>query len=289
MTVRSVGLASLAGLGLLSVFTFWLGRSTSVPVGTDVRPPPASEITAPEPSALLDELSALLDEDGAEVEAMQARSRELAAEVASLQAEMDQLVRLRQEAASLPPAAEPTTGRTQTAGGKRWLDAAEFDASELLESGAPPSEVERLRELFDEIETERIAIMQQAVREGWLDKRRFRDEMVELELATREAIGDDRYDALLYATGEGNRVMIRVLLEKRGRFFGFEIGDVVLRYDGRVIFRPPELQDNARLGEPGEWVTVDVLRNGEVVRLRGERGRIGARFSRVRILPDAFW
>ena len=126
MTVRSVGLASLAGLGLLSAF--WLG-STSVPVGTDVLPPPASEITAPEPSALLDEDEG---EDRAEVEAMQARSRELAAELASFQAEMDQLARLRQEAASLPPAAEPTTGRTQTAGGKRWLDAAEFDASELL-------------------------------------------------------------------------------------------------------------------------------------------------------------
>ena len=280
MTVRSVGLASLAGLGLLSAF--WLG-STSVPVGTDVLPLPASEIAAPEQSALL-------DEDGAEVEAMQARSRELAAEVALHQAEIDQLVWLRQEAASLPPAAAPTTGRTQSAGGMRWLDAPEFDASELLENGVPPSEVERLRELFDEIETERIAIMQQALREGWLDKKRYRDEMVELQRATREAIGDDRYDALLYATGEKNRVKIRVLLENSpNRSFGFEVGDVVLMYDGRLIFRPPELRETARLGEPGEWVTVDVLRNGEVVRLRGERGPIGARLQPTRILPDAFW
>ena len=287
MTVRNVGLASLAGLGLLSAF--WLGR-TSVPVGTDVRPLPASEIAAPEQSALLDEQSALLDEDGAEVEAMQARSRELAAEVASLQAEIVQLLSLRQEAASLPPAAAPTTGRTQSAGGKRWLDAPEFDASELLENGVPPSEVERLRELFDEIETERIAIMQQALREGWLDKRRYRDEMVELQRATREAIGDDRYDALLYATGEKNRVKIRVLLENSpNRSVGFEVGDVVLMYDGHLVFRPPELRETARLGEPGEWVTVDVLRNGEVVRLRGERGPIRARLQPTRILPDAFW
>ena len=282
MTVRSVG---LAGLGLLSAF--WLGR-TSVPVGTDVRPPPASEIAAAVQPAVL-------DEDGAEVEAVRARSRELAAEVASLQAEMDQLAWLWHEATSLPPAAggataAPTTGRTQSAGGKRWLDAPEFEASELLESGVPPSEVERLRELFDEIETERIAIMQQAVREGWLDKRRYREEMVEFERATREAIGDDRYDALLYATGEKNRVKIRVLLENSpNRSFGFEAGDVVLSYDGRLIFRPPELRKTARLGEPGEWVTVDVLRNGEIVRLSGERGPIGARLQPTRILPDAFW
>jgi hypothetical protein len=170
------------------------------------------------------------------------------------------------------------------------LDAPEFDASELLANGVPPKEVNRLRETFDEIEAERIAIMQQALREGWLDKQRYRDEMVELELATREAIGDDRYDALLYATGEKNRVKIRVVLENSSdRSFGFEAGDVVLMYDGRIIFRPPELREVSRLGEPGEWVTVDVLRNGEVVHLSGERGPISARLQPTRLPPDAFW
>ena len=110
------------------------------------------------------------------------------------------------------------------------------------------------------------------------------------ELATREEIGDESYDAMLYATGRKNRVVIRELLENSpGRSFGFESGDVVLSYDDRLIFRGRELRRATTQGERGEWVTVDVLRNGEVVRLRAQRGPIGAQLQSARILPDALW
>ncbi len=287
----------LAGLALLGAF--WLGR-TSAPVAPAVPPPPASEITAPEQPAGL-------DADRTELEAARARSRELAAQVAWLQDLLTRLARLGQEATSPPPAAGgataaateastaaapiPGPGRTQPDNWMRWFDRSEFDALELLESGVPPSEVERLRELFDEIEMQRIEILRQALLEGWLDKRRYRDEMVELDRATREQIGDDSYDAMLYATGRDNRVRIRELLPNHpaDESFGFELGDVLLSYDGRLIFRAPELREASRLGEAGEWVSVDVLRNGEILYLRGQRGRIGARLEPARILPDAFW
>ena len=294
VTGRSVGLASLAGLVLLGAF--WLGRM-SAPAGPAVTPPPASDIASPGQPAVL---------EGAELEAVDARSRELEAQVAWLQ---DQLARLGQEPASPPPAlrsatpasaetrqtAVPAPLRSQGLDWKRSVDpsqfaATEFDGSELLARGMPRSEVERLLELFDEIEMERSEVTEQAQREGWLNERRYRNEMLELELATREEIGDDSYDAMLYATGQQNRVKIRVLLENSpNRSFGFEAGDVVLLYDGRLIFRPPELRETARLGEPGEWVIVDVLRNGEVVHLSGQRGPIGARLQPARILPSALW
>ena len=287
---------SLAGLALLGAF--WLGR-TSAPVAPAVPPPPASEITAPEQPAGL-------DADGAELEAERARSRELAAQVAWLQNLLTQLAGLGQEAASPPPAAGgetaaaeastaaaaiPGPGRTQPHDWMRWFDRSEFDALELLESGVPPSEVERLRELFDAIEMERIELMRQALREGWLTERRYRDEMVEFDREMREKIGDDSYDAMLYATGRDNRVRIRELLPNHpaDKSFGLELGDVLLRYDGRLIFRAPELREASRLGEAGEWVSVDVLRNGEILHLRGQRGRIGARLEPARILPGAFW
>jgi hypothetical protein len=154
----------------------------------------------------------------------------------------------------------------------------------------PPSEVERLLALFDEIEMERSEVTEQAQREGWLNERRYRNEMLELELATREEIGDDSYDAMLYATGQQNRVKIRVLLENSpGHSFGFESGDVVLSYDGRLVFSGPELRQAAGHSESGDWVNVDVLRNGEVVHLSGQRGPIGARLQPARILPSALW
>jgi hypothetical protein len=292
VTGRSVGLASLTGLALLGAF--WLGRM-SAPAGPAMTPPPASEIVSPGQPAVL-------DANG--VEAVAARSRELEAQVAWLQ---DQLARLGQEPASPPPAlrsatpasaearqtAVPAPLRRQGLDWKRSVDpsqftAKEFDGSELLARGMPRSEVERLLELFDEVETERFEITQQAQREGGLDERRYQNEMLEFDLATREEVGDGSYDAMLYATGRDNRVKIRVLLEDSpGRSFGFESDDVVLSYDGHLVFNGSELRQTAVHGDSGQWVNVDVLRNGEIVHLQGQRGPIGAHFQPVRILPGA--
>jgi hypothetical protein len=277
-SVARAGFASLALLG-----AFWLGR-TLAPVGSDLPPPPASEIAASEqPEA-----------EGAALEAVSARSRELEAQVAWLQAQLAQLV---QEDVSPSLSAGGATaaapGRRQGVNGKRRSDASEgdasaFDATELLASGVTPREVRRLRELSEEIERKRSKITQSAQREGRLGDRRHRDEMAEVERAAREEVGDDGYDALLYATGRQNRAKIRVLLEDSpGRSFGLEAGDVVQSYDDRLIFSPYELRRAAGQGEPGEFVKVDVLRDGELVQLLGQRGPIGARLQPARVPPTA--
>jgi len=271
---------------------FWLIR-TLTPVGPTVPTPPTREITPPvQPTTL--------DANGEELEAP-AGSPETAAEFAWRQ---DQLARLEQQAASPPLAtrdggasaseanepAAPRPGNSRNAHWERFFDASDFDASELLDRGMPSGEVENLRRISERNEMQRTAITKRAKRAGSPDKRRHRNELVELERATHAEIGDASYDALLYATGRENRVQIRVLLENSPeRSFGLQPGDVVLSYDGRPVFRAPDLREAARQGNTGESVPVDVLRDGHVVPLSGRRGPIPARLQPARIVPEALW
>ena len=84
-----------------------------------------------------------------------------------------------------------------------------------------------------------------------------------------------------------HKVIRKLLDDSPGRSFGLELGDVVLIYDDRRVFRAQELRHAMNQGEPGEPVTIDVLRNGELLHLEGQRGPIGARLVPARIRPGA--
>jgi hypothetical protein len=54
-----------------------------------------------------------------------------------------------------------------------------------------------------------------------------------------------------------------------------------------LILRPEELQSASAGGSPGELVPIEVLRDGEPLRLFVPRGPLGARIERKRVPPDA--
>lgn len=271
MTGWRAGLACLAGLALAGL-AFWLGRAT------------APEIAPPAPVS-----PAGSEQLRGELELQRERGRELAAQVAWLQGQM---TRLGQEAA--PDPADPSEPEAPGAGEAaapegdrppRW-----FDAQQLLDQGMAEGDVARLRATFDTYEMERIELQHQAEREGWLNKPRFWNEMVRFQLGLREEIGDESYDLMLYATGRKNRVVMGELLGgSPAEQYGFEAGDVVVSYDGKRIFHGPELRRATAQGERGDWVTIDVLRGGEVVRVRARRGPLGVKLRPARILPETLW
>ena len=148
----------------------------------------------------------------------------------------------------------------------------------------------RLKGLFAAYEMDRIELQHRAEREGWLNKRRYWNEMVKFQFGIREEIGDESYDLMLYATGRKNRVVMNELLEgSPAESYGFESGDVVVAYDGQRVFHGRELRRATATGERGEWITVDVLRGDQEVRLRAQRGPLGAKLKPARILPDGRW
>jgi hypothetical protein len=273
------GLACVGGVTLL-VAAFWLGRTTSAP---SIAP----AIVAPEvgDAAARAELEAALD-------AERERGQELAAQLAWLQS---QLARFVEETASpapeTPPASVPVeAAKTGPETPEQDAQAPWFDGRELLDHGLPEGEVARLRRIFDEQEMRRIELRHQAEREGWLNKRRYWDEMVKFQLGLRGEIGDENYDLMLYATGKKNRVvMSEILPGSPAEDQGFEPGDVVVSYDGRRIFHGGGLRHATTEGERGEWVSIDVVRDDELLRLRAQRGPLGVKLVPGRKLPESLW
>ncbi|MEN8184700.1 MAG: PDZ domain-containing protein, partial [Myxococcota bacterium] len=143
-----------------------------------------------------------------------------------------------------------------------------FDVEALVRVGFDPREAERLRNRWEEFEMEKLYLRDLATREGWGSSPRHRQEQQGLALALAEGLGDDDYDALLYATGQPNRVLVTDVLESSpASSAGLERGDTILRYDGERIYGVGELRRATAAGEAGQFVPVEVLRDSHSVTL----------------------
>jgi hypothetical protein len=273
MVASRVLWGSVAGLALAAAIAWVLaqGRLPSAP---------AAPRAAPQRSEL-ERLSAELAE-------ARERNLRLGAEVEWLRA---QIALLGQAQAPAPPAQEPAAPQPEAAapetGEGSEQDRLWFDAAALAAGGLPGHEVERLREVFDRSEMALIDLEHEARRDAWFRTPRYWQALRDLRMGLREEIGDEDFDLLLYATGRDNRVVIsEVLRESPGERAGFQAGDVVVSYGGQRVFRAGELQRATTEGQRGERVAVDVLRDGERVRIYAERGPIGAKLRGARILPE---
>jgi hypothetical protein len=277
--------------GVVLTATVWLLTPAHAP------PEPS-----PSDSGQLEDLRAQLD-------AALDHNRELSTEVEWLNAQLD-LVTGRGEAQ--PAAPEPDEAAAQEAEeaaaeerpaagtgeaavvfgeGEETADGASpklwFDEEALAAGGLLPHEIERLRDIFNASEMNLIELEHQARREGWYGKPRYWRALQEMRSGLRQEIGEEDFDLLLYATGRKNRVVVDdVLRNSPGDRAGLEPGDVVLSYEGRRIFKAPELKRATVQGRRGDRVVIDVLRDGEVVRVYATRGPLGAKLRSTRMLPE---
>jgi hypothetical protein len=204
----------------------------------------------------------------------------------ALEAELE---RLRQQIDELAfseaePQAEPGAGgeEAEVPGAARpW-----FDAEALSRHGVQPAEVDHLRESFDASEMALLNLEDQARREGWYAEPRYRQTLRDMRQALRADLGDDRFDLLLFATGRHNRVIVSDLLEDSpARRAGLEVGDEILSYADRRVFRGMELKAATTQGRAGERVALEVLRNGSRVRVWVPRGPLGIRMQQANRPP----
>jgi hypothetical protein len=223
------------------------------------------------------EIDGLREQLAREVGRRQALEQELAERPAPAPAEA-----LAPDPAPSPaqPSAAANTRRSED-----WIDEAL-----LVGAGFTPAEAEALRGRFEAIELERLFARDQATREGWLRTARYNQRMQELNAeygAMRDEHGDERYDWILFASGRNNRVVVeRVLGDSAASEVGLEAGDVFLAYDGERVFEPGSLQRGTSGGVLGETVAVDVLRDGERIRLYPPRGPLGVALRVDRREPD---
>ena len=161
-----------------------------------------------------------------------------------------------------------------------------FDDDLLLSHGADPSEVARLREIWEDHELERAAIADRALREGWFLTERHRNELARLDQALREDLRDEEYDRFLYAQGKPNRLRANdVLNGGAAAAAGLRPGDIILRYGDTRVFTPGELLLATSRADPGRRVPIRVQRNGEERTLYVESGPLGVMIEPTRGTP----
>jgi len=158
--------------------------------------------------------------------------------------------------------------------------------------GATPEEdaalADELRAFFERLEMERLLLRDRSVREEW-ERGRLRDEMQVLEdreQSLRERLGDDAYDAYLYASGQTNRVEVSSVLESaQAGQAGIRSGDYIIRYDNERIYNWRDLRNATTSGEITDTIEVEVERDGETLQFYLARGPLGIRMNSLRVAP----
>jgi hypothetical protein len=155
------------------------------------------------------------------------------------------------------------------------------DPDRLVAAGFHRQDVERFLGRLDEIELKRLHLRDRATREGWSDTPRYAQESRALSgeiLGLRAEFDDALYDWMLYSTGHPNRVAVQGIVSgSAAESAGLQPGDVIVRYDERLVMSAGELRDATTEGRAGELVAIEVQREGETEarRVFVPRGPIG--------------
>jgi len=174
------------------------------------------------------------------------------------------------------PPAQPTTAQA-------------LDGDALQERGYTEEEVRRLQERYEAYELAQLYLNDRARREGWRATPRFMGEQRQLSEALQADLGDRDFDAVLYGSGQNNRVQVAgVLRGSAAERAGLRDGDVVVSYDGRRIFEGSALLGATVQGDQGAQTEMVVRREGGDVRVVLPRGPIGIRLLPSRVPPDGF-
>lgn len=128
----------------------------------------------------------------------------------------------------------PPRKRRGEAARRRPLWDQEFGRATLIRAGYGAEEIERLEALYED---NRDRVLSElglgpyggGAQPGFAEESRARDAMADL-------VGDvDDYDALLFATGQPNRVEVKEVM-RLGRIHGLQPGDIFWEYNGDRIF-----------------------------------------------------
>ena len=160
----------------------------------------------------------------------------------------------------------------------------------LIATGIPTEQAALIQSRLDEYDLKQLYIKDRASREGWLNTARYRKEQREAQTKYRELrseIGDDAYDRMLYALGQGNRVVVRDIIQNSSaEQYGLQANDRVYEYDGQRVFTGQELNDLVTQGsDAGALVLVRVQRDEQQLDIYLPRGPIGIRLASSRELP----
>jgi hypothetical protein len=278
MAIRTALLLSFLAGVIFGAAALWLLKDSPTP-SEMAAPRSADQANTPSPAAMASRAespSSLLKECSENFE----RSR------FELERERDTVAQLREEletrcgtALQKPPPVLPQQPPPTARRGRR-APTTSFDAGRLAASGFSPDDIEWIRGRWEHSEAEKRD------REARGEARPRSGTVSGIEQELRQDLGDSGYDAMLYATHQGNRVKLeRVRGGSVASEAGLQNGDVVWSYDGQRVFAPKELAALSTSGDRGELVEIVIVAEGEKRHLSVERNPLGAELISAKERP----
>lgn len=180
-------------------------------------------------------------------------------------------------------------------GGERRFGRQRSSAGErqeaLVSAGLDVNQAAEIVLQQDQSQLARLELRDQAAREGWRDSDEFGERMQELrdqEPDLQAQLGDETYDRYLFASGRANRIRVETVINgSAASEAGIVAGDIIRSYAGSRVYDIRELQRATRAGNRFESVEVQLMRDGQTLDTRIERGPLGVTLGAERQSPDS--
>ena len=164
-----------------------------------------------------------------------------------------------------------------------------YSYESLIRGGIDQITAEDIVRRKNNFELKRLALQDRATRENYLNTQQYYDELNAInqnDISLREEFGDDRYDEYLFTSKQNNRIKIAsVMLGSAAEEVGIKKDDVVLSYDNQRMFTWQELKDATTGGSLGEFVSMNIYREGEIYSFTVPRGPLGIQLGATRLAP----
>lgn len=239
----------------------------------------SSKLDPEQLAQVLESLIQVLDNEISERRLLAEQIDELRIEMTELQ----QNLRARVEAAF-----SVETGSTALQQSSAQVD--QSIEARLVSSGFTRKEIEALRRREAGAQMQQIELDDQARREGWINSPRYYEESNNLTSGAdsiRSELGDNAYDRYLFASGRPNRIAVgTVIATSPAEQAGFKAGDVITSYGGERVFSSQQLTNLRSSGDKDSSVVVEIIRDGEVMRISMPRGPMGVQTQPTLVDPN---
>lgn len=119
---------------------------------------------------------------------------------------------------------------------------------------------------------------------GYFNERR---KLMQTIPSVRKAIGNDAYDRYLFQTSQNNRLTVKtVMTGSPARKLGLQNGDIILTYANEKVLTWRDLRELTAEGIVGEYVNLNILRNGKLQNILIPRGPLGVTLGKAILDPQ---
>lgn len=200
----------------------------------------------------------------------------------------DELDSLRRDESSAGAAAAPTaaaireSARAEAFRQRGGVDlSGEGRTAALVKAGFAPDRAAWIVQREDELRLEAMQSRYEAQRTGdpqaWIDARAV------AEGRLRGYFDDLEYEQYLQAYGRPTTVAVGAVIQSSpGQIAGLQTGDEIVGYDSQRVFSFSDINRQQLLGDPGEPVVMEIIRDGTPMQIVLPRGPIGIQAGRYR-------